>query len=86
MYCRIRNHIVSICLEVTYLEETCATRLAALTEEQVDEVQEIVDETLGNCGLDERQIPQALDFLRRKPAFCVLYSSSTKSPHDKTPR
>ncbi|KAF0555492.1 hypothetical protein F8M41_017215 [Gigaspora margarita] len=47
--------MVSICLKLTYLEETCAARFAALTK-QVNEVQKIIDKTLENCELDKKTI------------------------------
>ncbi|RIB25104.1 hypothetical protein C2G38_2241599 [Gigaspora rosea] len=75
--------------KVTYLEEGCAARFAALTKKQDAEAQVIINEAFRNCVLDDRQIPQALEFVLESPPSVALVvaalkvlskSQSTKSP------
>lgn len=62
-YCKEKGHDVSMCSQVIYLKEECATLFAILTKEQSDKVQVIIDKVYRKCDLDERQILQALELL-----------------------
>ncbi|CAG8764327.1 7002_t:CDS:2, partial [Gigaspora rosea] len=59
-YCRKKNHVVSKCPKIQIMQLECIELLDALTEEQFTEVQEMVDETMKNCSIDD---PQALKYL-----------------------
>ncbi|CAG8801221.1 4699_t:CDS:2, partial [Gigaspora rosea] len=60
LYCRKKNHAISNCPKIQIMQLECLELLDALTEKQITKVQEMVDETIKNCSIDE---PQALKYL-----------------------
>ncbi|KAF0457806.1 hypothetical protein F8M41_001148 [Gigaspora margarita] len=60
--CRMKGHYVLECPNVKPLDEKCTMLTRALTSEQSEELQEIINKNFYG-SLHEEQIPAALDFI-----------------------
>ncbi|RIB03238.1 hypothetical protein C2G38_2255114 [Gigaspora rosea] len=61
-YCSVKGHDINICPDIEELEEKCATLFATLTMEQAEEVLDLIEETCGSLYIEDKQIPQILEF------------------------
>ncbi|RIB24652.1 hypothetical protein C2G38_639009 [Gigaspora rosea] len=60
--CQRQGHYILECPKVKLLDEKCTMLTRTLTLEQGEELQELINENLGD-PLDDEQIPVALDFI-----------------------
>ncbi|RIB00844.1 hypothetical protein C2G38_2232722 [Gigaspora rosea] len=60
--CRRKGHSILECPNMKLLDEKCVMLVRALTPEQSEELQEIIDKKFSG-PLSDEQIPSALDFI-----------------------